>query len=109
MTTHALLHTGWEYYDAGVKHRAVHATHPAIVKRLRRAIGQLTTVVSMIEDGRACSEVAQQLQAAEQAITQAKKTLIHDHIDHCLEHSSGNSPGRSRAVIEEFKDISKYL
>ena len=32
-----------------------HATHPAIVKRLKRAEGHLRSIVEMIEGGRSCS------------------------------------------------------
>jgi DNA-binding FrmR family transcriptional regulator len=34
----------------------------------------------MIEEGRPCLELAQQLQAIENAIDNAKKALIHDHV-----------------------------
>jgi len=81
-----------------------HGTHIDIVKRLRRAAGQLNSILAMIEDGRPCEDVAMQMQALEKAITQAKKTFIHDHIDHCLE-GTATSPKSLRA----FKAISKYL
>ena len=61
-----------------------HATHPGIIKRLKRADGHLRHVIDMIEEGRACTDIAVQLQAVEKAVTAAKRTLIHDHIDHCL-------------------------
>ena len=61
-----------------------HATHPGIGKRLKRADGHLRHVIEMIEDGRACADIAVQLQAVEKAVMAAKRTLIHDHIDHCL-------------------------
>ncbi|WP_374367108.1 metal-sensing transcriptional repressor [Dongia sp.] len=86
----------------------VHASHPDIVKRLKRAEGHLRSVADMIESGRSCVDVAQQLHAVEKAIAQAKRTLIQDHIDHCLEHA-GSAKGDSRAPIKEFKEISKYL
>ena len=41
-----------------------HVSHPEIIKRLKRAIGQLNSIVTMMEAGRPCAEVAQQLQAA---------------------------------------------
>lgn len=82
----------------------VHHTHPQIVKRLRRAEGHLRSIVEMIESGRSCVDVAQQLQAVEKAVLQAKKTLIQDHIDHCLDRAAG-----SRASLAEFKEIAKYL
>ena len=61
-----------------------HATHPGIVKRLKRADGHLRHVIGMIEGGQPCTDIAVQLQAVEKALVAAKRTLIHDHIDHCL-------------------------
>lgn len=85
-----------------------HATHPQIIKRLKRAEGHLHTIIGMIGEGRPCADLAQQLHAVEKAITNAKKTLIHDHIDHCLTHSKPGK-GNSAAEIAEFKDLTKYL
>ena len=66
-----------------------HQTHPEIIKRLNRARGHLQSVTNMIEDERPCLEIAQQLHAVEKAIQQAKKTLVQDHIDHCMEAAVG--------------------
>jgi DNA-binding FrmR family transcriptional regulator len=88
---------------------ALHESHPEIVKRLKRAGGHLKSIVEMIETGRSCADVAQQLHAVERAIAQAKKTLIQDHIDHCLEEAVGPLPRERRSTIEEFKTITKYL
>lgn len=90
-------------------HPHVHATHPEIVKRLKRADGHLRSVIEMIEGGRPCLDVAQQLHAVERAIAQAKKTLIHDHMDHCLAEAIGPAEPDHRAAIDEFRDIAKYL
>jgi uncharacterized protein len=87
----------------------LHATHPEIVKRLRRAEGHLRAVIAMIEEGRGCLELAQQLHAVELAITKAKRTLIHDHIDNCLEQVAGPVLQPARGPIDEFKEITKYL
>ncbi|MBR2691613.1 MAG: metal-sensing transcriptional repressor [Aquamicrobium sp.] len=86
-----------------------HETHPEIVKRLKRADGHLRSVVEMIEAGRPCLDIAQQLHAVEKAIAQAKKTLIQDHLDHCLDHVVGKLGQDQRASIDEFKEIAKYL
>ncbi|MBY0325184.1 MAG: metal-sensing transcriptional repressor [Reyranella sp.] len=87
----------------------LHETHPEIVKRLKRADGHLKGIIEMIETGRPCIEIAQQLQAVEKAIGQAKKTLIQDHLDHCLEDVVGPLPRDQRRSIDEFKLITKYL
>jgi hypothetical protein NreA len=87
----------------------LHQTHPDIVKRLKRAAGHLAGVIEMIETSRPCLDIAQQLQAVESAITNAKRTLIHDHLDHCLESTVGNVSRARRTPIDEFKQITKYL
>jgi DNA-binding FrmR family transcriptional regulator len=46
----------------------MHHSHPQIVKRLKRAKGHLGSVIEMIETGRSCLELAQQLHAVEKAI-----------------------------------------
>ena len=87
----------------------IHQSHPEIVKRLRRAEGHLRSIIDMIETQRPCLDVAQQLHAVEKAIAQAKKTLIHDHIENCLEQTVGPLAREQRGLVEEFKAITKYL
>ena len=85
----------------------VHESHPEILKRLRRAHGHLASVIAMIEQGRPCVDLAQQLHAVEHAITNAKRELIHDHIEHCLgDAASAVAPS---VILGEFKQLSKYL
>jgi uncharacterized protein len=83
--------------------------HPEIITRLKRANGHLRMIVKMIEDGRPCVELAQQLQAVENAIDNAKKTLIHDHIQLCLDRASKTPGPRGKAALKQFKAITKYL
>ena len=87
----------------------LHQTHPGIIKRLKRAEGHLRGVIEMIEAGRPCLDLAQQLHAVEKAIAQAKRTLIQDHLDHCLENVVGPLPRDQRRSIDDFKEITKYL
>ncbi len=84
-----------------------HASHPAISKRLKRSHGHLRKIIEMIDEGRPCAEIAQQLHAVEKAVQQAKKTLIHDHIDHCLSDVTEHEDPQE--MLAEFRDISKYL
>ncbi|MDA0338826.1 MAG: metal-sensing transcriptional repressor [Proteobacteria bacterium] len=86
-----------------------HATHPNIVKRLKRAEGHLRSVIGMIETGRPCVDVAQQLHAVEKAVSQAKRVLIQDHIDHCLDAALADPETDGRPDTTEFKAITKYL
>ena len=86
-----------------------HQSHPEIVKRLKRADGHLRGVIEMIEGGRPCLDIAQQLHAVEKAIAQAKKTLIQDHLDHCLEEVVGPLGRDRRQSIDVFMEKAKYL
>lgn len=83
--------------------------HPGIITRLKRANGHLRIIVRMIEDGRSCLELAQQLQAVENAIDNAKKALIHDHIHECLDRASRMPGPKGKAALKQFKAITKYL
>ncbi len=81
----------------------VHASHPALIARLKRADGHLRAVIGMIEAGKPCLEIAQQIQAVEKAVTNAKRALIHDHMDHCLD-AEGLESDRA-----ELRTIARYL
>ena len=51
---------------------------PEISARLKRAHGHLAAVIDMLESGRPCLDLAQQLHAVEKAVGNAKKELIKD-------------------------------
>ncbi|EMQ4857129.1 metal-sensing transcriptional repressor [Morganella morganii] len=87
----------------------VHASHPDIIKRLKRAAGHLKSTIQMLEDEKACLDIVQQMHAVEKAITNAKRTLIHDHLDHCLENVIQADHDESEHSLSEFKEITKYL
>ena len=57
----------------------------------------------MIEEGQSCLDVAQQLQAVESALRNAKQVLIHDHMDHCLDTDDSDTDR------EELRAITRYL
>jgi DNA-binding FrmR family transcriptional regulator len=86
----------------------IHESHKSVVNRLKRAEGHLRTIIRMVEQGKPCVDVAQQLHAVEKALSQAKKTFIRDHIDHCLD-GAVESRQDARALVSEFKEMSKYL
>ena len=79
-----------------------HTSHPAIATRLKRAEGHLRRVIGMIEEGQPCVDLATQLHAVERAVAEAKRALIHDHIDHCL-------TGEGTHDLAEIKSLTKLL
>lgn len=83
-----------------------HQTHADIVKRLKRIEGQIRSCAAMIEAGRPCTDVAQQLSAATAALSSAKNAFIRDHIDHCL---VGAMSPDAASQLNELKTMAKYL
>ncbi len=84
-----------------------HASHPDILKRLKRAHGHLVSTIAMIEAGRSCVELAQQLHAVEKAISSAKRELVQDHMEHCIGDAVGGAD--TKTAMSEFKALAKYL
>ena len=95
-------------YDARHGKTNPHHHHDAVAKRLKRAQGHLGSILQMMEAHRPCLDLAQQ-HAVEKAISQAKKILIQDHIDHCLQDAVGDLDVDKQRTIDEFKEITKYL
>jgi DNA-binding FrmR family transcriptional regulator len=82
-----------------------HQNHPAVLKRLKRTEGHLRAVIGMLEDHRPCVDLAQQLHAVEKAVSSAKRELIHDHLEHCLEGKGTDT----KTALREMKQLAKYL
>jgi DNA-binding FrmR family transcriptional regulator len=65
---------GDRWYPAGrIGEQMPHANHPAIIRRLKRADDHLQTIIEMTEQGRPCSQIAQQMQAVESAIEMPRR------------------------------------
>ncbi|MFE1209725.1 metal-sensitive transcriptional regulator [Streptomyces albidoflavus] len=79
----------------------------AVLNRLRRAQGQISGVIRMIEEGRDCEEVVTQLAAASRALDRAGFAIIATGLQQCLtemEDGSRSSEDRDemRARLEKL-------
>lgn len=61
-----------------------HTNTKAVLNRLSRAIGHLTAVRGMVEQGRDCTEVLVQLAAVRSAINRTGEVILKDHLEHCV-------------------------
>ena len=90
---------------------SAHTHDPAVKKkqlnRLSRVIGHLEHVKSMIERDEDCSDVLMQMAAAKSALNGLGKSIINEHLAHCIVHAIEDG---DIAQIEEFqKSIEKYI
>jgi len=86
-----------------------HASHPEIVRRLKQAHGQIAAILKMFDEGRSCLELAQQIQAVESVVHSAKRSLIQDHMEHCLGDAAARDELSAKEALREFKTLSNYL
>lgn len=78
------------------------ATTESCLKRLRRIEGQVRGIARMIEDDRYCIDVITQIQAVRAALRRVEDEVLHDHVEHCVEHAiaSGDAGDQRQKVAE---------
>lgn len=78
----------------------------AIVNRLKRIEGQVRGVAQMVEDGRYCIDVLNQVQAIKAALARAESEILKDHAACCVSEAiaSGDAVAQ-RAKFGELIDL----
>lgn len=92
-------------------HKHAHTHDPDVKKkqlnRLSRVIGHLEHIKGMIERNEDCSDVLMQMAAAKSALNGLGKSIINEHLAHCIVHAIEDGDA---AEIEEFqKSIERYI
>jgi DNA-binding FrmR family transcriptional regulator len=73
-----------------------------VVKRLRRAEGQIRGVIAMLESGRDCAEVVTQLAAVSRALDRAGFKVIAGGLQQCLDSDDADQRAASVARMEKL-------
>jgi DNA-binding FrmR family transcriptional regulator len=60
-----------------------------VINRLKRASGQLTGVLRMLEEGRECEDVVTQLAAVSSALDKAGFAIVASGLQQCLTNGDG--------------------
>lgn len=60
-----------------------------VINRMKRAQGQLTGIIRMLEEGRDCEDVVTQLSAVSKALDRAGFAIIASGMRQCLEDVDG--------------------
>ena len=76
-------------------------TMAAVIRRLRRAQGQIGGVIAMIEEGRDCADVVTQLAAASRALDRAGFKIIATGLQQCAPVGDANGDVE-RAQLERL-------
>lgn len=92
-------------------HSHGHFHDPAVKKgqinRIARMIGHLEHIKMMLENDEDCSDVLIQLAAVRSALNGLGKSIIKEHLAHCITHAIEDG---DTTVIDEFQEsIQKFI
>jgi len=75
-----------------------------LLKRLRRAEGQVRGIARMVEDETYCIDVLTQISAANRALERVALSLLQDHLSHCVAEAVAEGGETADAKVREASD-----
>ncbi|MCU0105065.1 metal-sensing transcriptional repressor [Acholeplasma vituli] len=77
--------------------------HGSTYQTLKNAKGQLEASLKMLEDGRYCMDISNQLMATISLIKRANKQILSEHLNHCVVESIQSND--AEAKIKEIESL----
>ncbi len=79
------------------------------MQSLKTAKGQIEGITKMIEDGRYCIDISNQIVAAQSLLKKANMLILKQHLDHCVKTAMINGNGEEKvdeiiALIQKLTD-----
>lgn len=76
------------------------------VTQLKTARGQLDGIIRMIEEGRYCMDISNQIMASQALLKKAQKHILIQHMEHCvLEAISSGDQKEQAEKTQEIADL----
>ncbi|MCY6369900.1 metal-sensing transcriptional repressor [Clostridium ganghwense] len=81
------------------------------VQSLKTAKGQIEGIIKMIEDGRYCIDISNQIIAAQSLLKKANMLILKQHLNHCVKDAFAkeNNERDAEDKIEEIIQILSKL
>jgi DNA-binding FrmR family transcriptional regulator len=76
-----------------------------LTRRLRRIEGQMRGIQGMVDDGRDCREIVQQLNAAAAAMRNATQFFMRAYAKECLMDGETLDRLQAQGVVDELMDL----
>ncbi|MED5368071.1 MAG: metal-sensitive transcriptional regulator [Pseudomonadota bacterium] len=83
-----------------------HPNHNSQINRLKRAEGQIRGIVRLIDEGKYCIDILNQLKAVQKALASVEANILETHIENCVAQTI-SSPDDARQKIAELTKIIK--
>jgi DNA-binding FrmR family transcriptional regulator len=77
------------------------------IKALRTAQGQIGGIISMIENGRYCIDISNQIFASTAVLKRANTLMLRQHLEHCVKHAVES--GDPKDIEQKVKEITELL
>jgi CsoR family transcriptional regulator, copper-sensing transcriptional repressor len=75
-----------------------------LLKRLRRAEGQVRGIAKMVDDDKYCIDILTQVSAATKALENVALSLLADHLGHCVAEATAEGGPVAEAKIKEANE-----
>jgi len=75
-----------------------------LLKRLRRAEGQVRGIARMVEEDKYCIDILTQVSAATKALESVALSLLGDHLSHCVAEASAEGGAVAEEKIHEANE-----
>lgn len=82
--------------------------HTDDLKRLKKIEGQIKGIQRMVEDGRYCIDIIQQVTAARRALEQVALGVMRRHVDSCVSEAIRSKHGTTK-VSELMSTIHQFI
>ncbi len=84
-----------------------HPDHNKQLASLKRIEGQIRGIINMINDGKYCVDILNQVKAAKSALVTVESKILKKHIESCVKSSLTNKKTIDSKVNELLKLINK--
>ena len=84
------------------------AAQQQALRRLMRVEGQIRGIRRMLEEGRYCIDIIQQMTAAKRALEQTALVVMRGHIDSCVSEAIRSKDGKTK-VSELMHTINRFI
>ncbi len=84
-----------------------HPSHDKQLASLKRIEGQVRGIIKMINEGKYCIDILNQIKAAKSALVTVESNVLKKHIESCVKNSFENKSSIDTKVNELLKLINK--
>lgn len=77
------------------------------MQALKTCKGQIDGIIKMLEDGRYCIDISNQIIASQALLKRANMLILKQHLNHCVKHAFMNDSGEEK--VDEIIGVLEKL